>query len=386
MVTSKTVANDEQDRDGKLAHFDTPTRARVRAITEFCQAYPDQVRVSQNEIFRHCGVSKPTGYRMLDSLTSDPVRRHHNRANETETRGRKPIFGAGEWDILEDFILEGGFEGRCCGYMEIVNEVLPHVLKEHPKLSIKTVRKAFEDRGYSKCTACQKAWLTKQSLEQRFELLEKRRRWTKAQWRKVRFTDEFHVGQGPKRKLKIIRQRGERYCKDCIQKNANAKQMKNRNLSRFHFWISIGWNHKTIIEYTTPSSNGKMTQAVYLDTVLKGPVQKWLDNNESFLLEEDQDSGHGTSTSNLVRTWKEDNNVDYYFNASGSPDLSPAENVIRAIKQCIQAFDHFDDDTLHCAVFRAWDSVSQTTINSYIDSMPERMRELSKMDGEMTKY
>ena len=383
MVTLNEVTTDAQNRDNGPVHFDTPTRTRVRAITEFCQVKAPQV--SQNDIFNHCNVSKQVGYAMLKEAS--PVRRHHNRPDIKEHRGRKPIFSQREWDILEDFVIEGGFEGRVCGYEEIVQEVLPYLYKEHPKLYIQTIRKAFEDRGYSKYTACQKPWLTKAALEQRRKLYYQFQHWTVKDWRRIRFSDEFHLGQGPKRKLKVIRKRGERYCRDCIQKNATAKQIKNRNTKRFHFWISAGYQHKSALyEYTTNSTNGKLTQEVYLNKILKGPVLQWIQRGDDFILEEDQDTGHGPGTDNPVRKWKEEQGLQFFFNASGSPDLSPIENIIRAVKQQINDFDHFEDETLHTAAFRAWDDVKQESINRYIDSMPQRIAELGKRDGDITQW
>jgi hypothetical protein len=51
-----------------------------------------------------------------------------------------------------------------------------------------------------------------------------------------------------------------------------------------------------------------------------------LDRNYSrFVLEEDGDSGHGTGPKNIVRTWKQENKLNYYFNCASSPDLFPIE-------------------------------------------------------------
>jgi hypothetical protein len=47
--------------------------------------------------------------------------------------------------FLAQLLPNGGFEGKLCGYEEIVKEVLPHIYENHPKLSIKTIRKTFQD-------------------------------------------------------------------------------------------------------------------------------------------------------------------------------------------------------------------------------------------------
>jgi hypothetical protein len=95
---------------------------------------------------------------------------------------------------LEDFLLLNGLDGRVYRYEEIVKEVLPFLYEEHPKLSLKTIRGAFQDQGYHKCVACQKPWLSKRAIEERRQYLYLRQHWTQEQWRRVRFSDEVHFG------------------------------------------------------------------------------------------------------------------------------------------------------------------------------------------------
>ena len=85
----------------------------------------------------------------------------------------------------------------------------------------------------------------------------------------------------------------------------------------------MGHNFKSDIRlYDVPgNTNGKMSQRVYIDQILKPVVKPWLDRGDDFCLKEDGDSGHGTSKNNIVRKWKEENG-----NCASSPDLSPIEN------------------------------------------------------------
>ena len=39
------------------------------------------------------------------------------------------------------------------------------------------------------------------------------------------------------------------------------------------------------------------------------------------------DSGHGTSKSNIIRTWKKEAGLDSFFNCSSSPDFVPIEKA-----------------------------------------------------------
>jgi DNA-binding FadR family transcriptional regulator len=128
-----------------------------------------------------------------------------------------------------------------------------------------------------------------------------------------------------------------------------------------------------------------MTGRVYIDKVLQ-EVKSWIDRGDDFILEEDKDSAHGTGQNSEVRRCKEQIGLQYFFNASGSPDLSPIENIWRAQKQKIKAVDHFDDDTLVAAIIRCWDEIAQSTVNKYVDSMCRRMESLNRNGGEMTEF
>jgi hypothetical protein len=75
---------------------------------------------------------------------------------------------------------------------------------------------------------------------------------------------------------------------------------------------------------------------VYRDYILEPVVGGWLREGQSFILEEDSDSGHGTSKSNIVRTWKEQNRLESFFNCAQSPDFSPVEKAWQGPKEYVK--------------------------------------------------
>jgi hypothetical protein len=377
MVIQRPITPTPEEEASDDPQKPTPVKNKVRVVTQFCQ--DNNVDISQQRIFNWAVVKRRTGYRYLQP--GQDSRRHHNSPYTIEQRGRKPKITDDDFTIIEDWLLEGGFEHRVCTWLEIWTELFP-------KRSVheNTICTAFQDRGYHKCVACQKPFLTPQSIAQRREFLTLRRSWNLRQWRKVRFSDECHFGRGPQRKLSIIRRSGDRYHPDCIQKTYNEKTIKYKNEKRWHVWAAVGYDFKSkLIFYETSSSNGKMTGRVYIDLILT-EVKKWIDRGDDFILEEDKDSAHGVGENSAVRAYKQEIGLEYFFNASGSPDLSPIENIWRAQKQKIKAIDHFDDDTLVAAIHRCWDEISMTTVNKYIDSMTRRMESLARHRGEMTEF
>ncbi len=84
---------------------------------------------------------------------------------------------------------------------------------------------------------------------------------------------------------------------------------------------------------------------IYLEQILKSIVKPWIENQARFVLEEDGDSGHGKGKSNIIRSWKNENQLEHYFNCPLSPDLSPIENIRLVLKQEPKKYPHWDDQT-----------------------------------------
>jgi len=129
----------------------------------------------------------------------------------------------------------------------------------------------------------------------------------------VRFSDKVHFSFGPQGRIYILCKLGERNCPDCIQERDQPKNKKRKrdlenepelDLSyKLHAWASVGYGHKSqLVFYDVGNGNGKMSQQVYVDQIVKPIVQPWLEAKEDFVLEEDGDSGHGYSKGdNMVK-------------------------------------------------------------------------------------
>ncbi|KAK3940957.1 hypothetical protein QBC46DRAFT_363720 [Diplogelasinospora grovesii] len=133
---------------------------------------------------------------------------------------------------------------------------------------------------------------------------------------------------------------------------------------RFSNEAAIGHNFKSDLVFynVLGNTNGKMSLKVYRDQILeKGP--------EAFILEEDNDSGHGIGKKNIIKDWKTAHNLKSYFNCSQSPDFLPIENAW---------------NTLQSLAIKGWNRLSQDTINRWVDEMPQRLQDCIKNEGRMT--
>ena len=93
------------------------------------------------------------------------------------------------------------------------------------------------------------------------------------------------------------------------------------------------------------NTNGKVSQRVYIDQILGPIVKPWIDAHHDFVLEQG-DSGHGPGKSNIVRTWKQENKLEYYFNCH-----SPIENCWHRVKQHLHKYPHWDDNTTKVLIY-----------------------------------
>lgn len=129
-----------------------------------------------------------------------------------------------------------------------------------------------------------------------------------------------------------------------------------------------------------------MTHKVYTESILEPVVKPWLEEGQEFVLEEDGDSGHGTGQANPVRTWKQQHGLKSYFNCAMSPDLAPIEDCWAIPKAHVRKYPHWDDATLEELIREGWARVSQEFINSKVDEMPNRLRDVINGHGDMTGY
>ena len=248
----------------------------------------------------------------------------------------------------------------------------------------RTIRRAMGQKGYRQCIACRRGFVDPKLAKKRKKWAEMMlKKWpTKEHSRQVRFSDETHFGFGSQGRIYIIRKGNERACPDCVQE---APQPADKDMKRLHTWGAIGYDFKSnLMWYEVPTNkNGKMTLQVYRDEILEKEVKHW---KGDFILEEDGDLGHGTGKSNIVRTWKEEHHLPYYFNCAHSPDFSPCENAWQAPKQWLRKYAHWDDETTYELAAEGWDRLTQKTINEWIDSMPERLQRCIDADGKLTAY
>jgi hypothetical protein len=357
-------------------HHSTPTKAHIIGACKWIDA--EGIKGKKISVFKLFGVSKARGWQILRD--EENRRRFSVQNRPQEPRGRKPLLTPTDIRKMERIIEDADFESRSMTWDTLAYEagldVSPH-----------TVQRAMGTLNYHKCIACKKGWVNKASATRRIEYAQVmlQRYPTQDNWKHVRFSDEVHIGVGPQGQVRVIRKPGERYCVNCIQ---YADEPNEEDKKKLHAWAAVGYSFKSpLVFYNIESNtNGKMTQKAYINQILEPVVKPWIQHHNRFILEEDQDSGHGTSKSNIVVDWKRKNHLESYFNCSNSPDLAPIENMWLPMKQYVRKFSHWDVETTEILAQEGWDSIKQRYINKQVVSMPKRLKDVVEGEGAMTGW
>ncbi|KAF3769371.1 hypothetical protein M406DRAFT_65645 [Cryphonectria parasitica EP155] len=360
---------------GAMAHS-TPKKNKLQGACEFNDAHG--IPYFKSDAFRHFGFSKSSGWAAL----REPEQRNGRTFHSTysETRGRRRLIDNQRLAQLERFLESDGFDARITSW-----EAMPAAAGLDIEVSGRTVHRMLGTRSWRFCIACSKTWISPQLKETREKycrgLLEKYST-DPIHWRHFRFTDKTHFGYGPQSKIYICRRPWERTCADCLVENQQPEKEMDQKQNRLHAWTAVGYDSfkDGLHWYNIPSNqNGKMNLQVYCNKILQ-PV---------FVLEEDNDSGHGgTRGNNIVRKWKEENSIVSLFNCPQSPDLiaSPIERAFQGPKMYVRKQPHWDDDTLRLSAQEGFDALSVSTVNSWIDAIPQILQDCVDNDGGITGH
>jgi hypothetical protein len=360
-------------------HHTTPKKARVQGICDYLKHIG---RTGfHNDVFRDQGVSRTSGWRILAQPREQDNRTFHSIF--PDTRGRKKKISNEDLATIERFLDNNGHDGRTIPWA-----CLPAAAGLDIDVSAETVRRAVKDVNFRMCPTCPNKYLSPQHKEGRLEyartMLE---RYPEPEdWYHVRFSGKSHFGWGPQGRVHVIQRPWERYCPDCI---VEKEEPVAKDQKKLHAWAAVGHDFKSdLVWYDVPgSSNGNMSLQVYRDKILEPVVGTWLQEGQSFVLEEENDSGHGgVNKPNIVRTWKRDHGLETFFNCSSSPDFTPIEKAWQLPKQYIRKRPCWEDDSVRGLAEEGWENLTHESINRWVDDIPQVFKDCIELEGAMTDH
>ncbi len=354
----------EYQQQCENGEWPTPTRSRVITL-----AY--DAAISINAISGITGVPKSS---VRDIVNSGSVRRPgHDRP------GRPPVLSPEQVDNVIDY-LGHNFEHRKLSWRGLVSECnldcSPYTLKAH-----------LAERGFHKCVACPKPFISESARQQRLLFIEEHSHWS-WEWEDIIWSDESTFYTGKQRKAMVIRTNKERYCSYTCQNRYRSGR------TSFAIWAAVGWDFKSPLVFLDGhGARGGCTKKDYIEQVLEPVVAEISEvtlehYGYPLLYQEDGNRIHGLKGAQNLAELKEELGIRAMNEwPASSPDFNPIEQVWRSLKQRLaQRGPWLRIEDLKTALREEYDKLPQEEIRRYIRSMPARLKEGKERNGWATRY
>ena len=253
-----------------------------------------------------------------------------------------------------------------------------------------TLVRAWARAGYHHYLPDSKPYLT--LLQRRQRLVFALKNWDRrpTYWRKGIYTDETIARTNLRRRVKVLRKRGERRRLDCIQFTFNSGR------DSIMCWAAIGYNFKSELYFVNTEGQGKgFTQRKYAEQILQGLLKEIFKDRHDFFCVEDgsrihslKDTRGNQGLCNAIR-------LECFINTlldwpPSSPDLNPIENLWRILKQKIRNRNPHRGWSLiqlKEALLDIWEhEITVQDFNKFIDSIPARIIKVLARKGAQTPY
>ena len=354
---------------GRVRHeWATPKKSRFFGLVERGMSKPQAAK--------ELGLAKSTALRWNSDRRTRPLSQHIGRPRAITDEHMKQMV---LW-------VTGHYDRRILP--------LPIIAKEACGItaSYRTLVRAWARWGYHHHTPDSKPFLTEAQKRQRFIFAIKHWDHSIDYWRRGIYTDECIARTNLRRRVKVLRKRGERRRLDCVQFTFNSGR------DSIMCWAAIGYNFKSQLYFVNMEGQGQgFTQKKYEEQILRGPLAGIFEERHSqgFFCVEDGSRVHGLKDTKRNKGICNAARLECYINTfidwpGNSPDLNPIENVWRILKQKLRnrnPHGGWSIIQLKEALQDIWENeITVQDFNKYIDSLPQRIAKVLARKGAQTPY
>ncbi len=318
------------------------------------------------EIARKFGVSAKTVYRLSSKqLLHKPI-----EADRIGKCGRKRCTTFRE----DRVIIRTARENR---KLSCLDELKKKISERGVEVTIATLRRRFRQFGFIARKPPRKPMLTPAMIKKRISWAKMYKNWTMEDWNKVIFSDESTFVILDDKSQFVRRRKGEELHEDCV-----VSTVKHPTFVMMWGCISskgVGALYPVV---------GTMRQDQYrkvLESRLIPQIERWFGNAEEFTFMHD---GAPCHTAKSVKTYLQGKNIPVLAWPGNSPDMNPIENIWAILKRRMAKERVTNRVDLIKRIINVWfhDPEVTSAVKSCIESMPKRIKEVLRCNGQRTKY
>jgi len=247
-------------------------------------------------------------------------------------------------------------------------------------ISERTVRRQLRAAGLVLFVKPKKAMLSERNRKKRLEWAIDHKDWTLDDWKRVIWTDETKVNRFGSDGQAYAWKRSE----ENLQKR-HVKQTLKYGGGNIMVWSCITWEGVGFIV----DVGKNMNKEIYLDTLkedLNNTMDEYGMDKSKLIFMQDNDPKHKSA---LVMDWLSKQPFKCMEWPPQSPDLNPIENMWALLER--RLFKNYETfpagiNDLWERIADTWYDITKEECQKYIETMPDRVKEVLKAKGSWTKY
>ena len=243
-------------------------------------------------------------------------------------------------------------------------------------ISEQTVRRRLHEIGLKGRVARKKPYVNKVNRGKRLEYAKTYREKPLGYWDHVLWTDESKFNLfGSDGKVMVWRTPKEELDPKCT---VPTVKYGGGNVKCWGCFSSCGVGNLVFID-------GNMTGEVYRDILQKNLFQsiKKLSLGREWVMQQDNDPKH---RAHIVTHWLKEKEVELLKWPPFSPDLNPIEHMWDEVERRMKKEKPKNETELKQSLLRVWHGIGTDVTKKLVDSVPNRLNEVIRMNGYPTRY